>query len=278
MMEKEGRGRGENFVNRNRLNIVARSVAAVSVLAAGGVAVEKTGLFDPLASSVESANHLVLNNLRNSYNQLIDSLPEVEKAEANAIQVTFNFTNNSGSPQYQMYINFHDNDIANSDQDAIFVSGDLTCSPDSGSSPDHKWNCSGPVIQPIIQLPFPSGCGILFNQPCCEGIGNLEACTAVEKFQYDCSANAHLIADAYWGTRPQAPQVSSAAEAQVSGASSCSVGGIAQLPDVESSPQDMNSEKSKDYTTSIAAGVAAVAAAVAATGAALYSRRNRSAR
>lgn len=56
-MERLG---GENFVRRNRLNIVARSVAAISI-AAGAVAVEKPGSFDPLTSSADSASHLVLN-------------------------------------------------------------------------------------------------------------------------------------------------------------------------------------------------------------------------
>ena len=80
-MEREGRGRGENFVNKERLNIVARSVAAISIAAAGVAAAEKSGLFDPL-DSVGSANHLVLSNLHNSYEQLIDNLPKAEKAEA----------------------------------------------------------------------------------------------------------------------------------------------------------------------------------------------------
>jgi len=81
-MERESRSRGENFVNKKKLNIVARSVAAVSIATAGVAAVEKTGFFDPLTSSVESASHLVLDNLHKSYDQLIDKLPEVEKAQA----------------------------------------------------------------------------------------------------------------------------------------------------------------------------------------------------
>ena len=52
------------------------------------------------------------------------------------------------------------------------------------------------------------------------------------------------------------------------------VGGIAKLPGVEASPQDTNSIKSKDYTTPIAAGVAA-AGAIAAAGATLYIHRKR---
>lgn len=58
---------------------------------------------------------------------------------------------------------------------------------------------------------------------------------------------------------------------------SCGVGGIAELPEISNSPQNMPSEKSKDHALPIAEGVAAAVAAVAATGA-LYIRRNRSAK
>src|SRR3990167_5514207 len=73
---------------------LARTVLVVSaVLAGAGIVAEKTGSFDPLASSVESANHLVLNNLDKSYDQLVDKLPEVEDAEANPINIVTNLPN-----------------------------------------------------------------------------------------------------------------------------------------------------------------------------------------
>jgi len=79
-MERENRlGR---FVERKRLNFVARSVATMSLAAGGIVAVEKTGVFDPLASSVDSANHLVLKTPHKAYEQLIEMLPGAENAEA----------------------------------------------------------------------------------------------------------------------------------------------------------------------------------------------------
>lgn len=79
-MEREGRG--ENFAKRNRLNIVARSVAVVSITAAGVAAVEAAASFDLLPNPVDSANHLVLTDLHKSYEELIDKLPEVGSAEA----------------------------------------------------------------------------------------------------------------------------------------------------------------------------------------------------
>lgn len=63
---------------------LTRTILVVSAVLAGtGIIVaEKSGSFDPLDSRVDSAKHLVLNNLHKSYEQLIDTLPEVEKAEA----------------------------------------------------------------------------------------------------------------------------------------------------------------------------------------------------
>ena len=139
-MEREGRGRGENFVNKKRLNIVARSVAAISIAAAGAVAVEKSGSFDTLSAPANSASHLVLNNLHNSFEQLIDKLPEVEKAEAVTTQKTFNFVNNTGFGQGYLYIDF--DDVAHR------LNGDGSCSSVSGDYWDDKWNCTIPAITP----------------------------------------------------------------------------------------------------------------------------------
>ncbi len=245
---------------------LARTILVASAVLAGAgvIAVEKTGSFNPLASHVGSANHLVINNLHESYKQLIDMLPEAEKAEANAITVTFNFKNNSGSPQNDMYIDFHDDDPGNSNQDAIFVRGDLTCSPDSGNSPDHKWNCSS--VAPITS-----------NAPDGSGCSDTLVCIAEERFTYDCSANAHLIAVMHWGTRPSGSgNGAGAQEGSAAGSCSVGVGGIAELPNVKALPQESAQSSDNEITPFEIGGAVAVATALTAAGAALHSRRKRS--
>src|SRR3990167_3369375 len=63
---------------------LARTILVFSAVLAGAgiVTAEKTGSFDPITNPVNSANHLVLNNLDRSYEQLIDKLPEVEVVSA----------------------------------------------------------------------------------------------------------------------------------------------------------------------------------------------------
>lgn len=56
-----------------------------------------------------------------------------------------------------------------------------------------------------------------------------------------------------------------------------SVGGVAELPDVQASSQNIDSQQSKDKTIPIATGLAAAAGALGAGGALLYIRKNRSA-
>src|SRR3990167_10990256 len=85
-MERDSRR--DNFGKRNRLNIIARSVAAISIATAGAAVVEESDVLDPLAGSIESANHLVLKTPHKAYEQLIDELLEVEKARAAAVQKT----------------------------------------------------------------------------------------------------------------------------------------------------------------------------------------------
>jgi len=80
MQERESRK--ENFAHRNRLNIVARSLAAISITAAGVGAAEKSGAFDLLEGPVDSANYLVLDTPHKAYEQLIERLPGAENAEA----------------------------------------------------------------------------------------------------------------------------------------------------------------------------------------------------
>src|SRR3989344_432953 len=87
MQERESRK--ENFAHRNRLNIVARSLAAISITAAGVGAAEKSGAFDLLEGPVDSANHLVLDTPHKAYEKLIDKLPGAENAEAQAPQAGY---------------------------------------------------------------------------------------------------------------------------------------------------------------------------------------------
>lgn len=228
VMETEGRGRRENFVNRKRLNIVARSVAVVGIAAAGAAAVEKTGLFDPLESSVNSANHLVLNNLRKSYEQLIDTLPEVEKAEAAAVASTCTFPAITSVGECN-------NPIGDGYHIAILLPG-KTCHANV-----HQGN--------------PGSDGVFDVQV----VENIVNCTTFDGSPLPVNAT-FCCADAAPKPTPK------------------SVGGIAELPDVNALPQNIDSEKSTDYTLPIAAGITAAVAAAAATGGVLYSRRNRSAK
>jgi hypothetical protein len=79
--EKQKTEKVKKFVGRNKLNIVASSVAAVSI--AAGAAAEKSGSFDPITGPIETANHLVLKNSPHDvYKQLVDKLPDAEVAEA----------------------------------------------------------------------------------------------------------------------------------------------------------------------------------------------------
>ena len=81
--------------------------------------------------------------------------------------------------------------------------------------------------------------------------------------------DSKIIIESYGGPNWQNPQHSCITK---------SVGGIAESPDLSNLPQNMTSEKSKDYTLPIAAGVVGATGAIAAAGALLYSRRNRSAK
>ena len=235
-MEREGRGRGENFANKKRLNIVARSVAAISIAAAGVAVVEETGSFDPITNPVNSANHLVLNNLHNSYEQLIDKLPEVEKAQAavaaktcrrNYLSTTFNCTGTNMPVVDNDHIAIKSAQVTGSDH---ICHADVT---DAGSI----------SVTATIKI------NDTLNYLC-------------DFFDFGDPPNYSKTIEVFNFSPTPIP----------------GVGGITELSDVEALPQDMNSEKSTDYTTPIAAGLAAAAAAVAATGAVLYSRKNRSTR
>lgn len=231
-MEREGRG--ENFVNRKRLNFVGRSVAAISIAAAGGAAVEKFGSFDPLTNPVESANHLVLNNLYESYKQLIDRLPEVGKAEAAAVTSTCTMT--------AATVGTCNNPIADGDHIAIVFTGILLDD-----------TCHANVQH--------GGVG--------EG-GSFDVRVVVDTMNVRCDEFGALPVDATICCA-DAPPPPPPEPTPIKG-----VGGIAELPEISNSPQNMNSEKSTDYTLPIAAGVAVALAATAAG--VLYNRRNRSAR
>lgn len=182
------------------------------------------------------------------YLQLINNLPNTEKAEASLLNRTFNFPNDSGSPQDHGYVNFRESKVAH------FKSGDLSCSSVSGDYADDQWNCSGPII---------------YISPCIDP----PTCIAVETFAYECSQGT-LEADWFWGQRPtNAPQVSAK---QVSTNDVCSsVGGVAEAPDLNQLNENLDT-KNKDNTLTIASGVAAAAAAITATGAAFYINRRRS--
>ena len=258
-MEREGRV--GKFLERNRLNIVGRSLAAISIAAAGVAAVEGAASFDLLPNPVESANHLVLNNLHNSYKQLIDkSSPKVEKAEAaQPLTIVSNLTRRPAD-DINGTVAYFDFDYTTHLVLASFVEAP-------------GWSCR--PVGPDVALPNESN---KFNcSTYCTPHNPVPAIGGALKIAFfNTSKDLHFTAQ-FWGRRP----TGAGAEAQEgSTAGSCSggVGGIAELPDVKGLPQNMNSEKSKDYTTPIAAGVAAVAAAVATTGAVLYSRRNRSVR
>ena len=252
-------------------NYWARSVLIVSAVLAGTgiVAAEKTGSFYPFTNSVDSANHLLLNNLHDSYEQLVDKLPSVEKAEAaDDRSRKFSFQNRSGANQTALWLTFSNNDNIDG---VAFNSGTEPCT-DIGAN-NLKFDCSG--TQTISYITSETGCGFLFLSPCCLGTGNLAPCTATETFRYTVSNLCAVLelSDSGWGTRPanRSPQVAGQGQA----AGSCSVGGIAQLPEISDSSQNITPEKTKDYTLPIEAGVAGTVAAVVAGGVLLYSRRNR---
>lgn len=216
---------------------LARTVLIVgAVLAGAGVVVEKTGSFDPLSNPVDSANHPVLNDLHNSYEHLVDKLPEVDKAEADAALVTFIIENRTGATHNALQITF---DPA-TDSGVTFVSGTFTCSP---AGPD-KFNCSGGSIAPETL----------------DNFGRYECVTA----PFVCFVGETFTGDS-WSLRISSTVWSTS--------SVSSVGGIAELPNVETSPQNITSEKSTDYATPIAEGIAGAVAAAGAVGAGLYIRR-----
>ena len=290
-MEREGRGRGENFVSRKRLNIVARSAAAISIVAAGAVVVEEFGSFDPLTNPVESANHLVLKDLHKSYEQLIDKLPEVEKAEAttscdsgdtlvsSATAPNGNFLNvcnGGGTIEWTLYKSSKavlngPNTFFSSDgsvaKAGLYVTPDsaflLLLNTSAGLNEALIYSSSG-VLGSKTHFAVGSGGYILESV---SGISantfRIKACHTPTNTLYDNTfdSNGNLISGTTGG---------------ICGGSG--VGGITELSDVEALPQNMTSGKNKDYTTPIAAGVAAATGAIAATGAALYIRKNRSAR
>jgi len=248
---------------------LARTVLIASaVLAGAGIVAEKSGSFDLLPNPVDSANHLVLKGLDKSYDQLIDKLPEVKDAEANPVLYTIetNLTNRpAGAIGGVAYFDFDYTThlVTNSFKNAI------------------DWHCYpvGPNrVPPNDSDKFTCGvCPANSNRP--PHVGE-----ALKIYFFNTGLNLHITAQD-WGPRPSGGGAE-AGEGSAAGSGSCSVGGIAQQPDVEalpqditSEPQDITSEKSKDYTTPIAVGIAgAVVAAVAATGAALHIRRNRPAK
>lgn len=331
-MEKEGRGRGENFVNKKRLNIVARSVAAISIAAAGAAAgaaaAEKSGLFDPL-DSVDSANHLVLNKLNGAYDQLIDKLPGVEKAEAAPADASYvNPSTNPWIPDR----NCNPELIDFTPHSAIMHVGDpsLTFTVDACLQQDFGIfvrlvevdTLSDDNLDSLSVSSFDGINGrsvaITFHLDCVDGGFGLPNKLVgaggplhTNSYSQDPGGSAQLAIEmdynVYDGTNyydnrgpdqdealiscldlPPTPTPCPGGsgsgagdrEGNAAGTGSCSVsvGGIAELPDVEAIPQNMNSEKSRDYTTPIAGGIVATLAAVAATGAAMYIRKSRSAR
>ncbi len=114
----------------------------------------------------------------------------------------------------------------------------------------------------ITDFPFISFTVSRVNDPACNVDG------------YDTSNNPVTIYVGSYGTPPHQCDPCAGGSGVQGSAAGCRVGGRAEL----SGLQQMNSEKSKGYTTPIAGGVAAALALVTATGAALYTRRNRSAR
>ena len=254
-MEREGRG--ENFVKRNRLNIVARSVAAISIAAAGAAAVEKFGSFDLLPNPVDSANHLVLNNLHESYEQLIDKLPEVEKAEAAEAPKTCNWV--------VLLTLYH---CVVTQQPAAKIRVVAT---------DHI-AINTPTLEEFLGIPY-------WQDHICHAnvtdvnLNSIDATVVVDAENDHCDTfgpypvNVNICAsNVGW------PAGTESGEIAGSGSCSSGVGGIAALPEVRELPQNMTSEKSKDYTNPIAVGIAGAVAAITATGAVLYTRRNRSAK
>ncbi len=67
-------------------NRAARITAAVALTAAGAVAIEQTGAFDPIVQSADSASHLVIDFPHSAYDVLVDKIPDAEVAEAQTPQ------------------------------------------------------------------------------------------------------------------------------------------------------------------------------------------------
>lgn len=111
-------GPKDNFLRRNRFKIAVASVGAVS-LASAATAVEKRETFDPLVSSVNSANHLMLVNHHKVYEQALDNL-KAKAAHAQVIQagqkVESRIHNESGKQKIKT-INDDFSDIASIDPD-----------------------------------------------------------------------------------------------------------------------------------------------------------------
>lgn len=234
-MERESRG--ENFVKRIRLNIVASSVAAISIAAAG--VAEKSGSFDPLTNSADSASHLVLNTPHKTYEQLIDSLPEVESAQAAAgITATcfHSFWSGAGyNCDHAVAVNNH---IAINTEDAFFF--DHICHANV-TAVDTTY-----IIANIVQFDvFDYNCDTFGNPP------NNPVTIDV------CNFGAMV------------------AEIRVAGAicSPGSVGGVSEAPDLNKLNKNLDANN-KDNTLPIAAGVAV--GAISAAGAAFYINRRRS--
>ena len=340
-MEREGRG--ENFVNKKRLNIVARSVAAISVVAAGIAAVEKSGLFDPLANHVDSANHLVLNNLHESYEQLVDKLPEVENAEAQTGvddivvgQKTIAIIPETGATQDDIeyiravIVNLVNDSPVNfttyvneSSVNSIIVrvyrnnttvlGGKVLCQPPGGSGSNvvRIDLADNDVIADYLEVFSADDKQIIYftknqqtlahefghlNYTDCDDPSLKENPVLIEigagwtrtRYGYCRLSDNKTVSDIEVGpdrhqgvlnvSRWRSDRVGAGGAWPDEVCSEDAVGGIVKQPDVEALPQDIASEKNPDYTTPIAAGVAAaITGTLTAAGAVLYIRRKRSA-
>ena len=280
---------------------MARTVLIVSAVLAGAgtVAAEKSGLFDPVASFVDSANHLALNNLHKSYEQLIDKLPEVEKAEAAppAPEVTYP-SSNPGVPNTNCnegeIIDFtpHSRTVYVNQSTYKAFTVDACLNTDSGLEvrlveEDGTTDDTLGKITVASLIPDSNGATsmeITFYLDCVDG-GWWLPNKIVGSSGYSQEGDASLAIETdYAATFP--PEIGNsfdnvgnetgAAQMSCLDVKSGGVGGIAELPEISEPQKNITSEKTTDKTIPIAAGVAAAAAAVTATGAALYIRRNRS--
>lgn len=304
-MEKEGRDKGENFVNRKRLNIVARSVAAILTAAAGAAAVEKTGSFDPLTNPANSANHLVLNDLHDSYNMLIDKLPEVDKAEAtscnsddtiasSATAPNGNFLNvcgqsGSGILEWRLYNSsktelsggFFFTDDGSAAKAGLWVTPDSTFllmfSAYGGLS---QWSIYGPdgawLTSVYLSL---AGYSLLSVNDISDNKFRIRACNTITDSLYNTTfaSNGNKL----WWTEGETCSnplpTPTSTSTPVPPTPPPGVGGIAHLPDVEALPQESAQSSDNNITPFEIGGAMAVAGALTAAGV-LYTRRNRSAR